>query len=63
MFARLSRLSLPGNELDDTTKPLDATPTSGALALKSVPALDIVVEDLELRGKHLGRVEVMPQIG
>ena len=59
VFARLSRLSLPGNELDDTAKPLDATPASGALAPKSVPALDIVVEDLELRGKHLGRVEVM----
>ena len=57
IFARLTRLSLPRGEFEDAAKPLDAAPVAGAL--KTVPALDIVVEDLDLGGKHLGRVEVM----
>ncbi len=51
VYARLARLTLaPGAEaqVEDL---LDAQPTS-------IPALDIVVDDFELRGKHLGRLEV-----
>ncbi len=50
VYARLGRLSLPKRELE-RVETLLQQPTS-------VPALDIVVDDLELRGKKLGRVEV-----
>ncbi|MDD2918209.1 YhdP family protein [Rhodoferax sp.] len=51
VYARLARLTLaPGVEADVDAL-LDAQPTS-------IPALDIVVDDFELRGKHLGRLEV-----
>jgi uncharacterized protein YhdP len=49
--ARLSRLSLPRGEVEQVETLLDEQPAS-------VPALDIVVEDFELRGKKLGRVEI-----
>jgi uncharacterized protein (TIGR02099 family) len=52
VFARLSRLSLPKSDAESVETLLDTQPAS------SVPALDIVVDDLELRGKRLGRVEV-----
>jgi uncharacterized protein (TIGR02099 family) len=52
VYARLSRLSLPENEADSVDELL--APSSTA----SVPALDIVVDDFELRGKQLGRVEI-----
>ena len=51
LYARLARLTLaPGVDRDVETL-LDQQPAS-------IPALDIVVEDFELRGKRLGRVEV-----
>jgi uncharacterized protein (TIGR02099 family) len=52
VYARLARLSLP---------PADAASVEQTLAEPSgasVPALDIVVEDFELRGKKLGRLDV-----
>lgn len=51
VYARLARLTLaPGIE-EDVEALLDAQPAS-------IPALDIVVDDFQLRGKHLGRLEV-----
>ena len=49
--ARLQRLSLPPSEVA-TVEGLLAQPPA------SVPALDIVVEDFELRGRKLGRLQV-----
>jgi uncharacterized protein (TIGR02099 family) len=51
VFARLSRLSLPPSEVDEVERLLDEQPAT-------VPALDIVVNDFELRGKRLGRLEI-----
>jgi len=51
VHARLARLSLPRSEVEQVETLLDEQPAS-------VPALDIVVEDFELRGKKLGRVEI-----
>ena len=51
MFARLSRLTLAQASAADVETLLDDQPAS-------IPALDIVVDDLELRGKKLGRVEI-----
>lgn len=51
VFARLARLSLPKSEADSVSTLLEQQPAS-------VPALDIVVDDFELRGKKLGRLEV-----
>jgi uncharacterized protein (TIGR02099 family) len=51
IFARLSRLSLPKSDADDVGQLLDQQAAT-------VPALDIVVDDFELRGKRLGRVEI-----
>ena len=51
IFARLSRLSLAQSTANDVESILDGQPAS-------IPALDVVVDDLELRGKKLGRVEV-----
>lgn len=51
LYARLSRLSLAPATASDVEALLNEQPTS-------IPALDIVVEDLELRGKKLGRVEI-----
>ena len=52
VYARLSRLSLPKDDVADVENLLDQP------AAQSVPALDIVVDDLELRGKRLGRMEL-----
>ncbi len=49
--ARLSRLSVPRGEVEEVTHLLEKPP-------ESLPSLDIVVEDFELRGRHLGRLEV-----
>ncbi|MBB4842867.1 uncharacterized protein (TIGR02099 family) [Paucibacter oligotrophus] len=59
VYARLARLSLPKQEAESVTQLLDR----GALDKQpgSVPALDIVVEQFELRGKQLGRLEVQAQ--
>ncbi|WP_372827587.1 YhdP family protein, partial [Polaromonas sp.] len=51
LYARLSRLSLGQNTAREVEAILDEQPAN-------IPALDIVVEDLELRGKKLGRVEI-----
>jgi uncharacterized protein (TIGR02099 family) len=51
VFARLARLTLAPGAANDVEALLSAQPAS-------VPALDIVVDDLELRGKRLGRVEI-----
>ncbi len=51
LFARLSRLTLPPASAREVESLLEAPPVS-------LPALDIVVDALELRGKQLGRVEI-----
>ncbi|MEP6770388.1 MAG: YhdP family protein [Polaromonas sp.] len=51
VYARLSRLSLAPGTATDVETLLNEQPAS-------IPALDIVVEDLELRGKKLGRIEI-----
>jgi uncharacterized protein (TIGR02099 family) len=51
VYARLSRLALAPAAARDVEELLDKQPAS-------IPALDIVVDDFELRGKKLGRVEV-----
>ena len=50
LLARLSRLSIPAGGAEDQS--LLAQPPA------QIPALDVVVEDFELRGKKLGRLEV-----
>lgn len=52
IVARLARLALPKGGDDAVSELLDQAPSS------SVPALDVVVEDFELRGKQLGRLEI-----
>jgi uncharacterized protein YhdP len=51
VYARLTRLNLPKGEAERVESLLDEQPAS-------VPALDIVVDDFELRGKRLGRLEI-----
>ncbi|MEY2952191.1 MAG: hypothetical protein RLZZ401_278, partial [Pseudomonadota bacterium] len=51
VYARLTRLAIPASTATEVEALLAEQPTS-------VPALDIVVEDLDLRGKKLGRVEI-----
>ncbi|MDP3337564.1 MAG: AsmA-like C-terminal region-containing protein, partial [Rhodoferax sp.] len=51
VFARLARLTIAPSVASDVEALLEAQPAS-------IPALDIVVDDFELRGKHLGRLEV-----
>jgi uncharacterized protein YhdP len=51
IYARLARLNLPPSADQAVESLLEDSPLS-------IPALDIVVEDLELRGKKLGRVEI-----
>ncbi len=51
LFARLSHLNLPPTSAREVESLLEVPPVS-------LPALDIVVDTLELRGKQLGRVEV-----
>lgn len=55
LYARLSRLSLPKSEADTVSQLLEKSDTQ-------VPALDVVVDDFELRGKRLGRLEVEAQL-
>ncbi|MDA8523489.1 YhdP family protein [Acidovorax sp. NCPPB 4044] len=57
VFARLSRLSVPQSEAQEVEESLlDSRQADAAL-----PALDIVVQDFELRGRRLGRVEIEAQ--
>ncbi len=51
VYARLSRLSLGQSTASQVEAVLDEQPAG-------IPALDIVVDDLELRGRKLGRVEI-----
>lgn len=51
IYARLARVSLPKEDTAQVETLLDQPP-------QSVPALDIVVDDLVLRGKRLGRMEL-----
>jgi uncharacterized protein (TIGR02099 family) len=51
LYARLARLSLGDTTASDIENVLDQQPAS-------IPTLDVVVEDLEYKGKKLGRVEV-----
>lgn len=51
LFARLSRLNLPPSSVAEVEGLLEAPPAH-------LPSLDIVVEQLELRGKNLGRIEI-----
>jgi uncharacterized protein (TIGR02099 family) len=51
VYARLARLSLPRGEAERVESLLDEQPAS-------IPALDIVVDDFDLRGKRLGRLEI-----
>ncbi len=51
LYARLSRLNLAPGTASEVEAILDEQPAS-------IPALDIVVGDMELRGRKLGRVEI-----
>lgn len=51
LYARLSRLNLPPSSVAEVEGLLEAPPAN-------LPSLDIVVEQLELRGKKLGRIEI-----
>lgn len=51
LYARLARLNLPPSSAADVESLLESGPTQ-------LPALDIVIEQLELRGKNLGRIEI-----
>jgi uncharacterized protein YhdP len=51
VYARLAHLVIGQSAAQDVEDLLDQQPAS-------VPALDVVVEDLELRGKKLGRVDI-----
>ena len=51
VFARLARLNLPKGEVERVESLLEEQPAT-------IPALDIVVDDFELRGKDLGKLEI-----
>jgi uncharacterized protein (TIGR02099 family) len=51
LYARLSFLNIPPSLVPDVERMLSDEPTS-------IPALDVVVNDLTLRGKKLGRLEM-----
>ena len=55
LFARLSRLTMPQAAATQVDSLLDDQPAS------SLPSLDIVVQDFELRGRRLGRIEIEAQ--
>ena len=62
VVSRLSRLSIPKQEVESVTQLLDRGLGNGAEGDPGlVPALDIVAEDFELRGKKLGRLEIDAQ--
>ena len=51
VYARLSRLSLPKGDDAQVESLLDQQPST-------MPALDVVVDDFELHGRRLGRLEI-----
>ena len=52
VLARLSRLSIPASSAGEDDSVLAQPPAN-------MPALDVVVDDFELRGKKLGRLEIV----
>lgn len=54
VYARLARLSVPKSEAESVEELLDSNP-------RSFPTLDIVVDNFELKGKRLGRLEIEAQ--
>ena len=50
-FARLSYLHVPPSEVSDVENMLSTQPSS-------IPSLDVMVNDLDLRGRKLGRLEI-----
>ncbi|MFG6442815.1 YhdP family protein [Roseateles sp. LKC17W] len=57
--ARLTRLSLPRSEAQSVSELME--PGRPAASAHPLPSLDIEVDDFELRGKRLGRLEVRAQ--
>lgn len=57
--ARLTRLSLPRQEAESVSELID--PGKADANSSPLPSLDIQVDDFELRGKRLGRLEVLAQ--
>ncbi|MEO6278948.1 YhdP family protein [Roseateles sp.] len=57
--ARLTRLSLPRSEVDSVNELMD--PGKATASSSPLPSLDIEVDDFELRGKRMGRLEVLAQ--
>ena len=51
LYARLARLNLPPSAVSQVESMMEAPPSS-------MPALDVQIEDLVLRGKKLGRIEI-----
>ena len=51
LYARLARLSIEQSQAQAVESLLDEQPAN-------IPALDIVIQDFELRGKKLGRIDV-----
>lgn len=51
LYARLARLAVAAGEAQDVENLLDSQPAA-------IPALDIVVEDFDLRGRRLGRLDI-----
>ena len=51
IYARLARLVIGEAQVKDVEKLLDEQPVS-------IPALDLVVEDFELRGRKFGKIEI-----
>ncbi|MBX3585627.1 MAG: TIGR02099 family protein [Ramlibacter sp.] len=51
VYARLARLSIAASAAREVEQLLDEQPAN-------IPALDVVVDELELRGKKLGRAEI-----
>jgi len=52
VHARFARLSLPKSDVEQVENLLDQQSET------VIPALDIVIDDFELRGKHLGKLEI-----
>lgn len=51
VYARLARLAVPKSDADEAAAPAERQP-------RSVPTLDVVIDELEWRGRPLGRFEV-----
>ncbi len=54
VFARLSRMKMPESEVTQVEEMLNEQPGN-------LPELDVVIDDFELRGKRLGRLEMEAQ--